>query len=188
VILQSARKRGVAQAVAASLLVVGLIVGAGVVYLATPSLNPAKTTTTTQTNVSTSYATSFVTDTVVSYSTSIVTSTSISYITNTVTSTQTVVSIVTETPPTTVTVSGHYSSVGAGTTATAIHFISQSTGVSYPGTVSGGSYTISNLPNQDAYTVKIDYSYFGGGGTCTAGTLPVYIQLSQSTISANWTC
>ena len=108
------------------------------------------------------------------------TTTALSVVTTTVTTTPMV--------PAQITISGTFSTNGLGTTAVAIHFISNTNQISYPGQTSGNGYTVT-LPNPDTYTVKIDGTNYGGigGGTCTAGTLPLYEQFPTS-INANWSC
>jgi hypothetical protein len=108
------------------------------------------------------------------------TATSLSVTTTTITTTPLV--------PQQITVTGTYSTNGPGTSPVAIHFISDSNQISYPGQTSGNQYTVV-LPNPDTYTVRIDGSNFAGigGGTCTAGMLPLYEQFS-TTVVVNWSC
>jgi hypothetical protein len=148
----TANRIAVSESAAATLLIVGLMIGAVAVYVALPT----KVTTETVTEVDTSVTTTTV--------------------------------VTTPTVPKQVTVSGTFSTNGVGTTPVAIHFISSASGISYPGQTSGNSYTVV-LPNPDTYTVKIDGSNFGGigGGTCTAGNLPLYEQFPVSVV-ANWAC
>lgn len=103
--------------------------------------------------------------------------------------TQTTTFTVTLTPLAQVTVFGNYSTKSFDTYATGISFTSETTGITYPGVVTNGAYTISNLPNQDTYTVKINYNISPvGGGTCTAGTLVVSLEVGSGPISADWSC
>jgi hypothetical protein len=121
------------------------------------------------------------TTTVTSTTTSIATTTlppSVITTTDTVTTTPAV--------PLNVTISGNFKTNGTGTYAMTISFISQSSGITYPGKVSAGTYSI-NVPNQTIYTVKVDYTAIPVGGTCTAGSLPAYIQF-PTTITASWSC
>jgi len=99
----------------------------------------------------------------------------------------TTTTVVTTTPtiPTEITFSG---TVKAGNSVTAVHFVSNTNHISYPGTVASGSYTISNLPNPDTYTVTLDYTGLLSGGTCTAGTLAIYYQFTPAPQTANWSC
>lgn len=149
-------------------LVAGILIG---IYALAPSPSAATTVTKTTTSVSLTVQTSTQT---------------LPPVTTTTTTTVTT----TPQPPLQVAYSGTVQSKGTGTTATGIHFISSTTGVSYPGTIGSGRYTVSNLPNPGTYTVTIDYSNFGGvgGGTCTAGILSAYFQFPVTVQTSNWSC
>jgi hypothetical protein len=83
-------------------------------------------------------------------------------------------------PPTTVTVSGSVSTVGAGTSPYKIEFDDIGTVVGYSTTVISGSYSIS-LTNLRTYNVVVFWrGALGSSGTCSGGTL----DLQSSTI--NW--
>lgn len=98
---------------------------------------------------------------------------------------------VTTTPPTPAQVQlvGGYATTTIGTSAKSISFVSQTTGVSYPGSTSGGQYG-ALLPNGDTYTVKIHWdSFIDTSGDCTAGTVPLYLQFEPTQpVTASWSC
>jgi hypothetical protein len=74
-------------------------------------------------------------------------------------------------PPSTVTVSGSVSTVGAGTSPYKIEFDDVSTGVGTSTLVSSGSYSIS-LTNLRTYDVIVYWTgALGSSGTCSGGTL-----------------
>lgn len=107
-------------------------------------------------------------------------------ITNSVTATSTVTTM--PSPPTSITVSGTLSTTGTGASPTALNFVSVTTGVSYPATISGSTYTIS-VPNTDTYNINIHWKTLVDSGTCSAGTIPLFIGYAEaSSVTANWSC
>lgn len=137
---------GVSTVAAALVLVIGLMVGAAVVYAAAPDLN----LTTTKT---------------VAYSTTVTTTPAV---------------------PLTFSISGKFTVNTPLTTGTGITFVAQD-GTSYSGVTSGTSYSVSGLPNQGIYTVKITFTPSTGNSPCTAGVLVVYLQFTTS-LTHDWSC
>ena len=90
--------------------------------------------------------------------------------------------------PTQISVTGKFSTVNLGTSATGIEFVSSATGTAYSGEVTGGQYSVT-VPNIDVYTVKIHWTAtLSLGGDCTAGTLVLEVEASGGPINANWSC
>lgn len=91
--------------------------------------------------------------------------------------------------PTQLTITGKFSSVNLGTSASSIQFVSGATGTAYFAQVSGGQYTIT-VPNVDIYSVKIHWNgpFNIGNGDCVAGNLVLRVESSGGPINANWSC
>ena len=92
-------------------------------------------------------------------------------------------------PPAQIQLVGGYATTNIGTSAKSISFVSQTTGVSYPGSTGNGQYGTS-LPNGDTYTVKIHWTgLLYSQGDCTAGTVPLYLQFEPTLpVTASWSC
>jgi hypothetical protein len=89
-------------------------------------------------------------------------------------------------PPSTVTVSGSVSTVGAGTSPYKIEFDDTSTGVGTSTTVNSESYSIS-LTNLRTYNVIVFWTgVLGSSGTCNGGTLT--LQSPNVNWYANYSC
>jgi hypothetical protein len=89
-------------------------------------------------------------------------------------------------PPTTVTVSGSVSTVGAGTSPYKIEFDDIGTSVGYSTTVSSGAYSIS-LTNLKTYNVVVYWTgILGSSGTCSGGTLN--LQSSSGIWNTSYSC
>jgi hypothetical protein len=84
------------------------------------------------------------------------------------------------------TVSGTVTTTGLGANPTSIQFISKETGLTYTGSMSGNSYSIS-LPNQQAYSVICSWQGFlGNTGTFDGGTLTVNAGVGTTTMTQNF--
>jgi len=116
---------------------------------------------------------------------------SVSTTSSTTTVTATVVSTVTSTvtpaPPKSVSLGGFVSTKTYGTNLQGIQFVSQSTGISYPGTTTNEQYSAS-LPNQETYEVRILWTSAVNSGSCSAGLLPLYLQSGALPVEGNWSC
>jgi len=99
------------------------------------------------------------------------------------------VTTTTPAPPSSITISGGVSTTNIGTSFNNIQFVSQKTGVSYPGGISGGQYS-ATLYNRDSYTVKVHWTgALGVSGDCVAGALPLYYQFDpRQALTMNWSC
>lgn len=206
------RKSGIALHLGGTILLVGLFVGAILVFAAGPSIGLEKTdsttsiTTTTRTlptvtSVSLSTTrltttlppvTSVIVDTLTTTQTQTQTQTlppvtSVSVSGTTLSTTMEVTITTTPTPPSNVTVSGTIRTNAIGSSPSEIGFVSQANGVSYLGKISGTRYTV-NLPNRESYSVTINENLLLGTSSCSAGTLPVFLELGNASITANWSC
>ena len=198
------KKSGIALHLGGTLLLLGLFLGAILVFAAGPSIGLEETETTTSittmtrtlpTVTSVSLSTSRLTTTLPP-----VTSVSVETLTTTQTlppvtlvsistlsTTQEVTITTTPSPPATVTVSGTLHTRAIGSSPTGVGFVSQTSGVSYLGKISGADYTV-NLPNQDSYSITINENLLLGTGSCSAGTLSLFLELGNESITSNWSC
>jgi hypothetical protein len=107
-----------------------------------------------------------------------------------VTETAVVTTTTTPIPPSSISIGGQVATATLGTSAQSIQFVSQTTGISYPGSITSGEYS-ANLPNQDTYVVKIHWTGpLGlGSGDCIAGLLPLYYQFNPGqSLTMKWQC
>ncbi|MGA2198821.1 MAG: hypothetical protein ABSG45_02675 [Nitrososphaerales archaeon] len=90
--------------------------------------------------------------------------------------------------PSSVTVSGRVCTNGTGTNPKAVIFTNENGGQAYDTAVFNGQYSAS-LPNQQSYTVTIEWSGpSGANGTCNAGTFSLGQGAGGSSLTGNWSC
>ena len=90
--------------------------------------------------------------------------------------------------PSSITVSGRVSTNDAGTNPKAVVFTNENSGQAYDTAVFNGQYSVS-LPNQQSYTVTIEWSGpTGANGTCNAGTVSLGQGAGASSLTGDWTC
>jgi hypothetical protein len=83
-------------------------------------------------------------------------------------------------------VSGTVKTTGLGTKPSEIQFVDQQTGVTYTGSLSGTSYSIT-LENQDTYTVTVHWTgLLWSSGTYSGGSLYVYAPVGYTSMSQDY--